>query len=546
MANKQKKASKKPVMLLCHFQDGELEGLDNLQGGPSLDKHGIREYSKLDKIIRLPEVREIFHQVAADLEDDGHLSDDMRHTYESAKQQTLPFRETSEEATNPDIRKLEQTGVGGDTKVAWIPESVAHFLIELRHEPSVNPETGLLQFGLGNLNPFRAARNIAREIGKAVGAPRLVPNILKIAGTMAGAAMGGPLGAGVGRLGAGLLMGESINKGLDAGLTHMGRAAIASGLGHAAQSMFPNVTSGLTMPAALASGANAFFNGPLSTMGIANGLGSAMGLGGAGAASGAAKAAGAAGSGGAGLLGNLGGFKNLVGPGIMAAMGLMALKGSKKHHQQEKELHEQRHRDFDTQHTNMGFKRGWEPQVTQYKSNPRFWEPTEMERQHGITAAPFLAEPAGYAHGGRVRPHGSSSLVKGAGKGQDDKIRTKVPEGSYIIDASTVSMFGDGSSEAGGHVLRQFVQKIRRGAKVPHHQKAHHEVSRFDPSLPVFLSNDEFEMDPYTVSLLGDGSNQEGSKMLKHMVKGIRAHKNSNGDRLPPRAKDPFFYIRGR
>lgn len=187
---------------------------------------------------------------------------------------------------------------------------------------------------------------------------------------------------------------------------------------------------------------------------------------------------------------------------------------------------------------------------------------TERERgqQHPYTLAP-LQQPPGdpslllnFAAGGHAdvppgidkskvvetAPMQTSRIIKGPGKGQDDVIKTAVPAQSYIIDATTLSSVGDGSSEAGARVFDQFVQKLGRGQDDPRHSPDPREEGG---SVPVMLSNDEYLIEPHVVEALGDGKNQEGARLLKGMVKNIRKHKMSNGLNLPPKAKDLLAYL---
>lgn len=67
-------------------------------------------------------------------------------------------------------------------------------------------------------------------------------------------------------------------------------------------------------------------------------------------------------------------------------------------------------------------------------------------------------------HGPADKEHkagGLSSLVSGAGGGQDDKIDAKLSPGEYVMDADVVSALGDGSSEAGAKKLDKMRQNIR-------------------------------------------------------------------------------------
>jgi len=539
------KKSKRPKMLLCHFANGELEGFDNLQGGPSIDpKTGIREYSSLSKIIKIPEVREIFHHVANEVEQHGKVSPSLEKIYESTKKNSLPFRESPDEESNPEIRDLEQKGRRGDTKVAWIPYDVAQFLIELSHVPSVNPATGLLEFG------------------------NFLKNAVRIAGSVAGAVIGGAPGAAIGRGLAGIATGENRRKAFSAALTHGSRAAFISGLGGALGSIAPGMTGSLgnMVGPGMAGAAGNFFNGPMSTMGLGQSLATAAGLGGsagvagatgatgvggtAGGAAGAMGARTAAGAPGQGsLLGSLGSF--LSSPAaIMAGTGALAYMGSKKQYKHEKDQYDRDAALAEKYREDMGFNRDFTPSaLRRRKANTAFHgQDPSLTKYGSYTESPFSNEyePVGYAHGGNVRSYNKGALVKGPGNGQDDKIKTSVPEGSYIIDASSTSMFGDGSSEAGANRLKRFEQQIKRSIPKPHYIEIEQKTVSRSPQLPVWLSNDEYKFDPITVSILGGGSNAKGSKMLKQMVKNLRSQKNGNADRLPPKAKDPMYYIRER
>ena len=134
-------------LLLCHFTKGELEGLDNLQGGPSIDDDtGLREYSKLSIVIEDPKIQEIFRHVQEELGDDGKVSPDLHNIYKTAKDNSLPFREAPQEK-EPPAKTLANMGEGGDTELALIPKNLAEFLIDLNGGYSINDKTGLLEFG---------------------------------------------------------------------------------------------------------------------------------------------------------------------------------------------------------------------------------------------------------------------------------------------------------------------------------------------------------------------------------------------------------------
>jgi len=66
-------------------------------------------------------------------------------------------------------------------------------------------------------------------------------------------------------------------------------------------------------------------------------------------------------------------------------------------------------------------------------------------------------------------------------------------------------------------------------------------------SIPAKLSDGEYVMDAQTVSMLGDGSSDAGAKKLDQMREAIRKHKGGalSQGKFAPNAKAPLSYIRG-
>ncbi|MCA2971887.1 MAG: hypothetical protein INH43_25500 [Acidobacteriaceae bacterium] len=75
------------------------------------------------------------------------------------------------------------------------------------------------------------------------------------------------------------------------------------------------------------------------------------------------------------------------------------------------------------------------------------------DRRPRPTPAPS-AEPERFAKGGFA--------VRGIGSGRDDKIPARLSDGEYVIDAETVALLGDGSSDAGAKRLDAFRANIRK------------------------------------------------------------------------------------
>lgn len=83
-----------------------------------------------------------------------------------------------------------------------------------------------------------------------------------------------------------------------------------------------------------------------------------------------------------------------------------------------------------------------------------------------LTEGTFNVEPAGYYGGGMPRmtflkEGGTSRYVDGEGTGRSDEIPAYLSDGEYVIDAETVAMLGDGSSNAGADALNDMRKNIR-------------------------------------------------------------------------------------
>lgn len=83
-----------------------------------------------------------------------------------------------------------------------------------------------------------------------------------------------------------------------------------------------------------------------------------------------------------------------------------------------------------------------------------------------LLAAMLGQQPTAMARGGRT--HGPSShstdsfAVRGPGTGREDKIPAVLSDGEYVMDAETVALLGDGSTDAGAKRLDQFRVNIRK------------------------------------------------------------------------------------
>lgn len=83
-------------------------------------------------------------------------------------------------------------------------------------------------------------------------------------------------------------------------------------------------------------------------------------------------------------------------------------------------------------------------------------------------AAGQSAPPPGMYMGGRyaqggIGPLGAvARLVRGGGSGRDDTVNARLSDGEYVMDAETVAMLGDGSTDAGAKRLDHMRAQLRK------------------------------------------------------------------------------------
>jgi len=70
---------------------------------------------------------------------------------------------------------------------------------------------------------------------------------------------------------------------------------------------------------------------------------------------------------------------------------------------------------------------------------------------------PSTQSPVGAARGGNPQ----QQLVRGPGTGRSDDIPAKLSDGEYVMDAETVALLGDGSIDAGARKLDELRKKLR-------------------------------------------------------------------------------------
>lgn len=363
---------------------------------------------------------------------------------------SAPREEMAEGGLASQASRVKRAGRGGDTLVVHLNKDEYDFMRQRYGEPTINPQTGLPEF-----TPFYKQKwfaPVAGAVASALGAPfvgELLPTAitetLGAAGTQALA--GGALGAGVGALSGGA------------------RGALTGGLAGAATPVVLNALGINNLPSQAASwlgfgggsgtggeaaftGYNAANNGqaanvplpPTRPEGLAtSNLTSAQQL--ASAASPLAEAAGTS----ANLL--------KYAPLLLAASAIgSGVNSAQNQQQQPQQSQPQQSQD---------------PNMTRRLSNVDFnrtRKPVTVDKNYGFGPQQDFFNnnqlPTVAAARGRY--------VKGGGTGTSDSIPAVLSDGEYVMDAQTVSMLGDGSSDAGAKQLDKMREEVRKhkGAKL--------------------------------------------------------------------------------
>ena len=526
-------------MIVCHFSKDELTALDRLQGGVNIDEStGLREYSELSDKIKNPEVKKFLDNLFFDIENDN-LPENLKLLKENTPK--FPKKYIKDPADySPEIQAIEQEGEGGDDELALVPESLADYLDSIRGYTDRNPHTGLRQY-------------------------KFFKELLRAAGQIGGAIVGGPIGA---MVGGGLAhkitggkFGHGIKNGLFTGLGMQFGPKILQGasdmfgggtgmfdkLGNAFGLGGGNSPGGIAYSYADGSGANMVGNTG-AKLGVPTGKGALLN-----SISPAQASAGGNSSGflgnlfggeegkGGGLLGNLFGGNsplgkkfNLLDADAIGANYKQYKKGSRDMKAREERDLKQRQEDYQNLNNQfMGFKSYGLPS---YSSNNYNSEGPYQSFMKTGGHATYKAKPNVKD---RLLPN-KSFLIKGPGKGQDDLINTKLREGDFIVDASTVSNLGDGSTNAGKKQLDHMVYLIKK------HKGGHVKNNKGSRIVPAALSNDEYRIDHSIVTGIGHGDNKKGGELLQKWMENIRHHKTSERKSIPPKAKPIMEYFSRR
>lgn len=473
--------------ILAHFDPEELSELDEAQGEIFIDPEtNLRDYRPLSKIMKDPAIQDLITQALSGNNDNPQFA--MGGTVEE------PGR-----PLDPELEKLRLEGRHGDSELAIItPELLEMFTQWSGKEPDINPETGLPEF----FSFKNIIKSIVRVVGTALG-PVTGFAASKLTGQSTGAALKNAffgaalpfaamalpsiLGAVGGTGGAGGFL-SSLGKfipGFGGAGTGGGLISNLAGVGR----MLPGM------------GAQA------ASQGIGQGAAQQMPQ--------------AAGQTGGGILGNL-----LQGVLPLAGSALMMAKGANEEKKNQSDYENKQRQEGESMRERLGFNTPLR-KARPFEFNPTNPRISKEDYERGVS-------PEYFNYDLKDR-HAGGGPIKGEGKGQQDNIHKNLKDGSYIIDASTVSDIGDGSSQAGSQELDKYFSKI------PSMRGENYANGGF---IKAMVSNDEYEISPEKVTALGKGSNEKGAKILDKFVKEIRQKKRTSGEKLPPKAKPVDGYLK--
>lgn len=351
-------------------------------------------------------------------------------------------------------KAVRSKGRFGDTELVHVsPRELGYLSASLGVKPTINPDTGLPEFFLGEL--FGAiAPALASAVGSAV-SPGFLGDIgglfLEEGSPWASTLGGGLFGAGVGAL-SNAIQGKDLLSG--AGWGALQGAAVPSvgkalGFGFDTPFNIPTLFDVNSMingtndvlKAGAVQGAGEFGNG--LGQAASTGLGSAATTGGATAAATAGKS----------LL-----ARNPWLP--MAAMGLLAAAGGGKQAPATQSVNQSRPSSW----VNYQYPGGQKLNRTRRTAASTGPGEYQFFDNNELPDVKVSAARGGALSGAPAEPVSSQSLgyLKGPGDGRSDSILARVSNDEYVIDAETMALLGNGSPAAGALKLDEFRERLRK------------------------------------------------------------------------------------
>lgn len=459
---------------------------------------------------------------------------------------------------------IRRKGHGSDKILAHINEDEANELAQ-HHGYNINPYTGLPQFGLdkelkklfgkkqtdeqGNVHRtgLRRAFHGLHGIEKSV---RPVAKVaLPILGAMAGNMFGGPMGG---------MIGGGMGGALSSKHHKLDHALFGAGLGAVGSYLLPQVGGAFGVSPSSQMGSILGMNTPsLSTQ--LGGIGSLFGMGkNAASLPGMGKKEGilpqegqmfeqesqTGGGFGSGILGGLKG-RDLIDAALLGTAAVGAIGGREKVPKEASiqemmqrnkpqwgpEDQERRVKALNRKYIPEpeGYRPGYNPQHVYFEDvNP----PTEYYAYGGRVDGYTDEDDEGYAYGG---------YIDGDSGGQDDDVDMMIPEGSYVADATTISLLGDGNSKNGNAKLKKMEDSfLRSGIVRGNVPRAKHNF------IKAKVSPGERVIPPNVVNAIGKKyakDENKGHKVLDKMRNNLRAQKGVKKF-LPPKSKPIDKYMK--
>lgn len=425
--------------------------------------------------------------------------------------------------------KVRRAGQRGDKILAHINTHEANELAK-KYGFDINPKTGLPQFGL----------------------KKLFKNIARIALPVAGHLIGGPVGAGIG---GGLARGATsrgnfLKNAARGALPAAAMSGLASMAGGAMGNNFLSGGQGLFGMRGPQTGmmGRVFGNGPGSVTGGLTNFGSGLFGGGNSGRMAAMNSVGGMGQGGMGEQpqGYMGGDQGNGGGGLFGMGGLntallgAGLAGSLMRREKvtprqiaDERAELERLRNLQTGDITTGYNR-WG-----HEYQPKKVKPSKRKYIHPVATE---GEPIFFDE---VNPEteymAAGGYVGGNSGGAQDNRKTRIPEGSYVMNSTDLSLLGDGNSNKGAEEIAEMERRFLQSGLTRNHG-LYKDLER-PKYIDVQLSDGEYVLDPRVVSAIGKGNNQRGAKIID---KGRRKLRQEKGMKhiLPPKSKPIDSYLR--
>lgn len=430
-------------------------------------------------------------------------------------------------------KQLQRLGQRGDTVLAHINPAEARYLKE-HFGGDINPHTGLAQYGL------------FKSVGKFLkGVVRHPKKLLPIAGSIIGGMIGGPAGSIAGGSLAGALSSKKhkLDHALGGGLVGLGHSLVSPMIGQGLDLDPDSMMGKATMMGAPSLIGQLGFGGKQqgqNYQGGEEGSGFGMGAPGSGQQSGVMDGLG-------NLFGAGGKYKNLLDTALLATAVNGVINGKSQMPAYGTPENESMQQAIQRNKHDWGPREQYFPPV-QKRNEPKFapkgyrgtrWNffPTAQEQQEQMERVNEEMAQEGYknkyARGGKVKGY-----YKGRDGGQADTIPANVPKNAYVMDATTVSLAGDGNSENGAYKIAKEAQD-----KVNHFAKSGFVRNpQTSENIRALLSHGEEVITPEQVRAFGGGSIKKGHKELDKFRKNIRKHKGVTKF-LPPKSKPLNKYL---